>query len=188
MESIKLSSIVEQWNSWAIQPHNKHFDIAILKIWIQFERSIGVLFNCYILGNKSSENYCPERLLHFDSISQYKKLTSRSNEKYIDYLKHSKEKSKLIFKPKDNPFETIFMSEPFSIVINAVQALRNYIVHESQEAKRKYINTCLGGTDKENINPNKHLQQMKKKVNKTYFTYYTEILVEAIRYCENPKN
>lgn len=187
MSSIRLADIIKFWNEWVGKPDNKHYDLALFKIWIQFEKVLSQLFELYILGDSSLAGYSPQRRLQFSDLTQYRGISMRANEKYIDYMQHAKDKSKLIFEQHDNPFESIFVDPNFANVIKEVQAIRNFVAHESPEARKKYKNSCLGGVNKADISPNDFLQRMRKKQDMTNFTYYTEKLVEIIRYCEDPR-
>ena len=185
MSSAELINSVVYWNEWLAGSKKRHYDIAIFKIWIQFERTLGELFETYLLGNRSIKNYCPNRRLDFSDIGQYKALAGTG--KYLDHLKHSKEKSKLIFEQHDNPFEAVYNDLVLSKIIDEVYAIRNYIAHESPEAKVRFKNVCLGGASSPDIAPNDFLQRMRKREEKINYTYYTEKLVEIIEYFEDPR-
>lgn len=187
MGSAELTQTVEYWSTWAAQSENRHFDIAIFKIWIQFERALVELFESYIQGTESCKEYCPKRILPFKDFGHYRNLTMRPSEKYLNHLQHAEEKSKFIFDHNDNPFGTIFNSSPFLYVIREVEAIRNFVAHESNEAKDKYKKLCLVGPQRPDIEPNMYLQTIKKNTNKTFFTYYTEQLIEIIKFCEDPR-
>ena len=57
-----------------------------------------------------------------------------------------------------------------------MMALRNYIAHESNEAKTKYVNTCLGG--RSFIEPSSFLSNKNKKSAKSNYTIYIEKITQ----------
>ena len=43
MTTNEIKTTITTWNNWASNPHVQRYDIALLKIWIQFERFISEL-------------------------------------------------------------------------------------------------------------------------------------------------
>ena len=40
MTTTEIRNTITTWSNWASDPHIQRYDIALLKIWIQFERFI----------------------------------------------------------------------------------------------------------------------------------------------------
>lgn len=54
--------------------------------------------------------------------------------------------------------------------------LRNYIAHESNESRTKYIKTCLGnGTF---IEPDSYLTKINRRTSSSYYTIYINKIIE----------
>ena len=63
-------------------------------------------------------------------------------------------------------------------------ALRNYIAHESNESKKKYMQTCLNSKDF--IEPGDYLLKVKKGSMKTFYSLYIEKIIEISDLILNP--
>lgn len=162
------------WSSWAAQTDNKRYDIALLKIWIQFEKFLGNLFVTYATGNESESGYKPNLRLQFQSEEHLNAFLREGNKKYIDYIKQIERLSKHIF--SNNPFDMIFNDSTNYSIYKQIVSIRNYIAHESGEAKTKMINECFSGNTNHFKEPNVFLQERERSSNTTYFTYYTETI------------
>jgi hypothetical protein len=80
----------------------------------------------------------------------------------------------------------IFLDANISNAYNQIIAIRNFIAHESGEAKSKMIRTCFGGRDDLFKLPNDFLLSKERSTNKTYYSYYTEIIANAAKLLVNP--
>ena len=165
---------ITTWSTWAAQTENKRYDIALLKIWIQFEKFLGALFVTYATGNESESGYKPALRIQFQSEEHLNAFLREGNKKYIDYIKQIERLSKHIF--SNNPFDVIFNDSTNNSVYKQIVAIRNYIAHESGEAKTKMINECFSGNANRFKEPNDFLQDRERFSNTTYFTYYTEAI------------
>lgn len=172
------------WKEWASQNKNSRYDIALFKIWIQFERFIGELFIKYSIGEKSEEGYSPQLKLDFSSEEQLNAFLREGNKPYIEYLNKINKLSKHIF--ETDPFQMIYKDSKNSLVFDQVKAIRNYVAHESGSAKSKYINICFSGDKRKFKEPNDYLKQREKETGESYFTYYTDAIKDMVELLINP--
>lgn len=179
-----IINAVTTWTNWANTSDNNRYDIALLKIWIQFERFVSELFVCYATGGQSEDGYKPNLKLCFVDESQLNAFLREGNRTYIEYLMQIKKLSKHIF--ENDPFDIIFLDTVIHNAYNQIISIRNYIVHESGEAKSKMIKTCFGGREDHFKEPNDYLLTIERSTNKTYYTYYVEIIKNASKLLVNP--
>lgn len=165
----EINQTIQNWSDWATTPTNKSYDIALFKIWINFEKFISELFVQYAIGNPSEAGHKPNLLLQFNSEEQLNAFL-RGDKKYVEYTKKIENLSKHIF--LNNPFDVIFLDSNNKSAFNQMVAIRNYIAHESGEAKKKLINLCFNGNDEDFREPNQFLQEREPITKDTYFTYY----------------
>lgn len=55
MTTNEIKNAITTWNNWAGNPDVKRYDIALLKIWIQFERFLSDLVILYSTGQPSEK-------------------------------------------------------------------------------------------------------------------------------------
>ena len=173
---------INYWKEWA-NKNSHRYDIALFKIWIQFEKYIGELFVNYALGKKSERGYRPKLKLKFSTEEQLNALSREGNKPYIEYLVKIEKISKHIF--DRDPFQIILLDSDYRNVFNQIKSIRNYIAHESGEAKLKYTNICLSGDSRKFKEPNEFLKQQEKESGLSFFSYYinsinnmTELLID----------
>jgi hypothetical protein len=179
-----IEESVNTWSEWASAPSIKRYDIALLKIWIQFERFISELFILYATGGVSEEGFSPTLNLQFSNEEQLNVFLREGNRTYIEYPTQIKKLSKHIF--QNDPFDIIFLDENNSSAYNQIISIRNYIAHESGESKTKIINTCFSGNARNYVEPNDFLQMKESSSRTTYFTYYTDIIKNMAKLLINP--
>ena len=172
------------WTSWAANPEVKRYDIAILKIWIQFERYIGDLFVKYATGEESEDGFAPTLNIRFANEEQLNVFLREGNKTYIDYIKQIQKLSKHIF--QNNPFDVIFEEADNYNVFLQLTSIRNFIVHESGESKAKLIKTCFGGNSDKYIEPNQYLMANKRGQGISYYTYYTQVITNLTALLSSP--
>ena len=177
MVSNDVNKAISEWTVWAAKPEVQRYDIALLKIWIQFERFVGELFVTYATGNTSEKGYCPTLKIKFQDEEQFNAFMRDGTKKYVEYLDKIEKLSSHIF--KENPFEVILLDANIKPSFDQMRAIRNYIAHESGEAKRKLINTCFSGNEKNFVEPNEYLKSREKLTKDSYYTYYVKT-IEAI--------
>ncbi len=183
---IRKSEILENidtWVRWASE--KKIYDIALLKIWIQFEKYLGQLFTSYCLGDKSETGFQPLLKIQFQDESQFNAFMREGNKTYIEYLGRIEVLSKHIF--EINPFDIILATD-YKTDFEQMKYLRNYIAHESEESRRKLLNKCFDGQEANFKEPNDYLGSFIKSENKIYFTYYTERIKNIIELLDSPGN
>lgn len=184
MVSSDITTTITTWTEWASTPNNNRYDIALLKIWIQFEKFMAELFIKYATGSKSEEGFSPRLKLQFYDEEQLNVFLREGNRTYIDFPTQIKKLSKHIF--VNDPFDVIFLDSNINNAYNQIIAIRNYIAHESGEAKSKMIKTCFGGRDEHFKYPNDFLLTKERSTNKTYYTYYTDTIANAAKLLVNP--
>lgn len=81
-----IINTVEQWTNWARQSPDGRFDVALFKIWIQFEKFLAELFINYAIGNPSETGFVPNLKLHFRDETQLHAFLREGNRTYIEYL------------------------------------------------------------------------------------------------------
>lgn len=172
------------WTEWAKADTNGRYDIALLKIWIQLEKFMAELFVKYATGNASEEGFKPELNLCFVSEEQLNAFLREGNRTYVDYQTQIKKLSKHIF--KKDPFDVVFLDATTKTAYEQIVSIRNYIAHESGEAKAKMIKVCFGGKVEKFLEPNDYLLTKVKNTSKTYYSYYTEIIRNTVSLLVNP--
>ena len=171
MTTNDIDTTIADWTTWASNSQNKRFDIALFKIWIQFEKFISELFVLYATGGTSEKGFKPKLKLQFRSEEQLNAFLKEGNKKYIDFPTQIQKLSKHIF--ENYPFDIAIFSEANNCnSYNEIVAIRNYIAHESGESKTKYLKSCFGNNEANFKEPNDFLQSNKKQSNITYYTYY----------------
>ena len=181
---VRKSEILENIDTWVIWASEKEiYDVALLKIWIQFEKYLGQLFTSYCLGNKSETGFQPQLKLRFQDESQFNAFMRERNKTYIEYVGKIESLSKHIF--ETNPFDIILATD-YKIDFEQMKYLRNYIAHESEESRRKLLNKCFDGQEVKFKEPNDYLKSFNKSAGMTYFTYYTKQIKDIIELLVSP--
>lgn len=184
MTTNEIKTAIITWNNWASNPHVQRYDIALLKIWIQFERFISELIITYSTGQPSEMGYLPTLKIRFQDEEQFNAFMREGNKKYVEYLSKIEKLSKHIF--IDDPFDVIFLDATNKTAYEQLKALRNYIAHESGEAKSKLINLCFSGNTNNFLEPNNFLLTRERSTRNTYYTYYTTIIQNIVELLVDP--
>lgn len=179
-----FNSQVDDWSNWARQTNPPQYDVALLKIWIQFERFLSKSFLTFAIGEKSDQGYAPDLKLKFENEEHFNKFMRAKSKSYIDYLPLIESHSDLLF--VQNPFAFIFEDATFRAVYEDVKSIRNYMVHESTESKTKLIKRIYSGDATQFKEPNEYLSSSKRKPRIKNFTYLTEKLKEICELIESP--
>lgn len=180
---------IEYWNNEISALKGKEsviYEIALFKIFVKLEVFLSELFVYYSTGNEGNNGYVPMRKLNFEDESHLRGVLKSGNSPYIDYLDKIINISKHIFQNKKDPFELIFSDASYFVYYNQMKTLRNYIAHESEESKRKYIKEVLG--NKDFTEPYKYLSKINKKYSKTHYTIYTEKIKEITEILLEPSD
>lgn len=170
----EMISSINEWNQWVSSVNDPKYDIALLKIWIKFEKYISELFVSYCIGNKSEKEYIPNLKIRFQDEEQLNAFLRDGSKKYVEYFDKIEKLSKHIF--YDSPFEVIFLDVNNKKVYDQVKSIRNYIAHESGESKTKMINQCFSGNAGNFVEPNIFLVKKEPTTRKTYYAYYVEAI------------
>ncbi len=185
MTKADITQAVNEWTNWANQESCKRYDIALLKIWIQFEKYLAEMFINYATGGTSEEGFKPRLRLHFDNEEHLNAFLRNENRTYIEYPPRIKSLSKHIF--TDDPFDVaIFSDAKNSQIYNNIIAIRNYVAHESGEAKRKYIACCCNNDQSRFKEPNEWLQEKKKGTGQTNYSIYIEAIKAMVDILVDP--
>ena len=169
-----INNSIEYWTNWAANDNNQRFDVALMKIWVQFEKYLSEIFVNYCIGIPSENGYLPERSIEFKTDTQLNAFLRPENKKYVDYPSQIKKLSKHIF-VKD-PFDVIFLDSNNNVTYENIMAIRNYVAHESGEARTKLIKNLYAGREDKFVEPVVFLLRKEKSTNTTYFTYYTKFV------------
>lgn len=178
MLSKDVKDAINYWTKWAQDNNNSNYDIAILKIWIKFERYLGDVFLNYSIGQPSETGYSPRLKLCFKDESQFNAFMLEGNKKYIEYINKIERLSAFIF--EKNPFDIILEDCERKESFNQLKCLRNYIAHESEESRRKVITHCFGGNEEKFMEPDEFLKSKPKKGNNSYYSIYIKLILDVI--------
>lgn len=159
-------------------------EIIFFKLFVKFEAMISKAFYAYCIGVISPTGYTPNRKLNFDDEIHLKAVIKKNNNDFLDNIDTVARLSKHIF--NQDPFECITSSTTYSGHISKMQAIRNYVAHESPASKRKYEDTCLSNNSF--IPPGEFLLKINRRVSKTHFTIFIDAMKEIISLIENPIN
>ena len=184
MTTNDIKETINIWNEWANKPEVKRYDIALFKIWIQFEQFLAELFVAYATGNPSEKNFYPNLKICFNDEAHLNAFLREGNKKYIEYLDKIEKLSKHIF--NKDPFDIIFADSINKNAFEQMKSIRNYIAHESGEAKAKLINKCFSGNSNNFLEPNEFLLRKEPSSKNTYYTYYTDIIKNIVDLLVDP--
>lgn len=150
--------LINEINKWdGLLKNNIDFiEMAFFKIFVKFENFVIEMIIQYATGTQSSKGYIPERRLKFDDV---KHLKDTIDTDYIDLGPKTKKLVAQIFH-QNNPFSHFFDSAE-SDFFEKLRSVRNYIAHESLEAKEKYKRSAL--FNREFIEPKEYLQGWDRK-------------------------
>lgn len=138
-------------------------------------------FENYSIGLQSDYGYCPDRILNFIDVDHLYKIIKKENKSYINHYESIKNLSNCIF--QDNPFEILTTDANYSTDINNMKTLRDYIAHESDTSRNRFIKCLLNC--KTFISPNEFLLKKKKTLNISNYTHYINIMTEISGYLIN---
>ncbi len=178
MLSSEVKQAIADWTEWASKPDVQRYDIALLKIWIQFERFLGDLFVNYAIGISSETGYLPPLKIRFQDEEQFNAFMREKNGKYIEYLDKIEKLSSHIFEV--NPYDVLLLDANNKTAFEQMKAIRNYIVHESGTAKIVLLNKCFNGDERKYVEPNVFLLKKEKNTKIPYYTYYTTIISNVV--------
>lgn len=160
---------IKKWEE-AIISNSDLIDLAFFKIFVKFEKLLLDSIINYAIGNKSSKDYIPNRKLQFQDFEHLRKTVT--DKQYIDVSNRLGQLCDQLFE-ENNPF-TFFFNSSDQQEYKCMQAIRNYIAHESPESHEKFKKIVLNNKDK-SLTPNDFLLLQKSR-GSTYFNSYIEML------------
>jgi hypothetical protein len=184
MNNQELIDEIDKWNnifSTSSSFDNSIYELAFFKIFIKFEKFLSDSFENYAIGNVSVHGYCPTRRLNFDDISHLNKVIKKENRSFVNHYEVIKSISDCFF--TDNPFEIIKTDPNYSNIINQMKVIRDYIAHESDAAKSKYITNVLN--NRPFVEPHVHLLTIKRRTSVSFYTFYINSIIEISNFIIN---
>lgn len=184
MNNQELFDEIDKWNnlfSSSASIDNSIYELAFFKIFIKFEKFLSYSFENYAIGNTSIHGYCPTRRLSFDDIAHLNKVIKKENRSFVNHYEVIKSISDCFF--NDNPFEIITTDPNYSSIINQMKVIRDYIAHESDAAKHKYITNVLN--NRPFVEPHIHLRTVKRSLSISFYTYYINSIIEISNFIIN---
>lgn len=181
MENKELIDFIKKYNELLKESNNDLlYEVVFIKIYVKFEKFLSNMFVKYCIGQASSTGYIPKRKLEFiDEQHLYNIL--KDNRSYVDYIEKIKNISKHIF--NFNPFYPLVEST-YVADFNKMTALRNYVAHESEESKKKYIKYCLNNN--EFIEPYEYLMKLNKAHHISNYSVFINKIKEVSELICNP--
>lgn len=164
-------SLSEEISKWKIliQQNEEFLEIAFFKIFVKFENYMTSLIVSYAIGEIESDDKMLRRL-EFSDISHFKKTVGLN---YLDTGIKTKELVDQLF-GKENYFSFFFNSTDNEFY-EKMKCLRNYIAHESEESKQKYVKKTLN--DEIFIEPNTFLKKAYSRKDHTLnYTKFIELV------------
>ncbi|MBB6001596.1 hypothetical protein [Arcicella rosea] len=187
MNNDELKSEIDYWKTFFQGNPNldeRVYEIAFFKIFVKFEIFISQLFIEYAIGGSSISGFQAERILNFRDRSHLEKVLKGRNSRFIDYTSKIEEISEYIFESDKNPFYVI-ESATYKELFLEMKILRNFIAHESEESKTKYVRKVLN--NQVFISVGKHMQNKVSRSNtKSNYTEYIEKMLEVSELLLNP--
>ena len=160
--SKKRTEIINEINKWQtkVAADTGFLEIAFFKIFVKFENFItDVIFD---YATKAAVNESKVKLrIEFSDRDHFKKVTGL---KYLDTGANI----------------SVFFSSEDSQFFEEMKLLRNYIAHESEESKRKYLNKTLN-TYSGFMEPNDFLKSKKRGESDSI---YTKFVYMVLKYSE----
>lgn len=176
---------VDKWVAWVNnnEEPDRCYDLALFKIWITFEKFLSDMIISYSCGNPSELSYIPKLKLTFGDESHFNVFFNR-NKRYVDYISVIEEYSNHIF--IENPFQILISSTQYSQCYEDIKIIRNYVAHESSEARSKYIKRFCNNDPSAFVEPNIFLITFNKHHSCTNFSFYIIKVKEIARYICSP--
>lgn len=170
--SSKRTELIDEINKWQpkIVTDPSFLEIAFFKIFVKFENFITDIIIDY--ATKTAVNTSKVELrIEFSDRDHFKKVTGL---KYLDTGKKTKELVDQIFTNSNNI--SVFFTSQDSQFFEEMKLLRNYIAHESEESKHKYLRTTLNNyTDF--LEPNDFLKSKKRGETESIYTKFVNMVL-----------
>jgi hypothetical protein len=187
------SEILSEINLWRVELQNRNnfdnlIELAFFKIFIKFEKYLSQIFIHYATGKKSKLQYKTKRKLGFTTPDQLYNIIKGGGERnHVDIPKLiSNGISPHIFRDGYDPFALIFNDVEFTSNYRKMILIRNYIAHESDESRSKYVDSVLRSFNIQSFIPVNEFLMKNKRNGVTYYTYFINILIDYSNILLNP--
>lgn len=166
---IELEQEIVKWDS-KISEDNEFLEIAFFKVFVKFEIFITDIIVEYATKSIENEDKVKLRIV-FEDREHFKGITG------LDYLDTSPKTKKLVEKifAEDNQISFFFNSSDAQF-FDEMKTLRNYIAHESEESKRKYLIKTLKNPDSGFMEPNDFLKSKRKRERDSVYTKFINLV------------
>lgn len=176
IERKELLAEIEYWNG-QIAINSNVIELAFFKVFVKFEKFIIDSITRYSIGLKSSYDYAPKRRLEFESTDHF--MDTVNNRDFFEINERLEKIVKQVFED-DNPISFFFSSADRQFY-DKLKCLRNYIAHESDFSRMKYIRQTLNNGDF--ITPIDYLLKPYSKKNSN--SNYTMFIKMVEKYSES---
>lgn len=182
--SRKRDELIKEIENWKpkIAKDNDFLEIAFFKIFVKFENFLTDIIVDYATGAVVNEDKVKLRI-SFEDREHFKSVTG------LDHLDINNKTKKLVehIFSDDNKI-SFFFNSSHATFFEDMKSLRNYIAHESQESRTKYIRRTLNnypGSGSDFVEPNVFLQWKKRSERDSIYTKFIELVLtysESIDY------
>lgn len=188
MDNTEILAEINNWQIEISKPdfNDKMIELAFFKIFVKFEKFLTNIFIHYSIGKKSVSSFKPKRKLGFTSVNQLSEIIKGSNKSYIDYPKIIAVISLHIFKDQNDPFALIFNDPTFLDNYRKMQYIRNFIAHESEESKLKYLTNVLETYNIRTFKPAYEFLLMNNRRGISYYSIYIKVIQDYSGILVNP--
>lgn len=186
--TVSNQSLLDKIGEWEeeLVDNTKHIHFALLEVFIEFEKFFKDAFILYSLGKKGKNNFSPKLRIEFEDEEHLLGFL-KCDKQYVDYIKKITEIKEYIFLQGTCPFKKVFDTSKFQTYFKQIQLLRNFIAHQSEESKRKYIEKVLRTNGQNSyIKANTFLNKINRNKNVSYYSiyidamkFYSEIICDA---------
>lgn len=175
----KYNELIAEIDLWQNQlpalllSNPKIIELAFLKIYVKFEQFLIEAFVHYAIGGEGKNSYKPVRRLAFSDITHLSKILKADGE-FID-IKRIQKVADAIF-DNFNPFTKFFTDANSQTDFYNMTIVRHFLVHESNESKKKYITIINTSFEEPCVFLSKENQKFYKKYVTTLKNYAGIIL------------
>lgn len=170
--------LINEIANWQVKisEDNTFLEIAFFKIFVKFENFITDIIINY--ATKSVENVNKVELrIAFDDREHFKNVIGIS---YLDTGVKTKKLVDQIFTA--NNHISFFFNSDESQFFEEMKCLRNYIAHESEESRTKYMRKTTKTPNF--IEPNDFLKSKKRRETDTMYTKFVNMVLKYAEYID----
>lgn len=175
---LELINEIEKWKP-KVSEDPTFLELAFFKIFVKFENFITEAILVYATETAVDTNKVQLRV-RFDDRDHFKNITGLQ---YLDTGPKTKKLVDQIFTSENN--FSFFFNSSDSKFFEDMKLLRNYIAHESEESKKKYINKTLSEVSRDFMEPNEFLKSRKNAKEDSIYTKFIKMILvysESIDY------